>query len=121
MVAETVTFNTTAASLDDYCTFSFVNDRKAAKKAERFDIKTPSIKQKVAYLSGGNQQKVAVGMRPSIAADCDVYIFDEPTKGVDVGAKQEIFTLINIAKKATVLFIQPTRIQICYLLQTVCM
>ena len=36
MVAETVTFNTTAASLDDYCTFSFVNDRKAAKKAEEY-------------------------------------------------------------------------------------
>ena len=57
MVAETVTFNTTAASLDDYCTFSFVNDRKAAKKAEEYvkslSIKTPSIKQKVAYLSGG--------------------------------------------------------------------
>lgn len=102
LVAETVTFNTTAASLDDYCTFSFVNDRKAAKKAEEYvkslSIKTPSIKQKVAYLSGGNQQKVAVAKW--LAADCDVYIFDEPTKGVDVGAKQEIFTLINnIAKE----------------------
>ncbi len=102
LVAETVTFNTTAASLDDYCTFSFVNDRKAARKAEEYvkslSIKTPSIKQKVAYLSGGNQQKVAVAKW--LAADCDVYIFDEPTKGVDVGAKQEIFTLINnIAKE----------------------
>ena len=44
-------------------------------------------------LSGGNQQKVAVGKW--MAADCDVYIFDEPTKGVDVGAKQDIFRLIN--------------------------
>ena len=43
--------------------------------------------------SGGNQQKVAVGKW--LAADCDVYIFDEPTKGVDVGAKQDIFRLIN--------------------------
>lgn len=61
-------------------------------------IKTPSIKQKVAYLSGGNQQKVAVAKW--LAADCDVYIFDEPTKGDVVGAKQEIFTLINnIAKE----------------------
>ena len=97
LVAETVTFNTAAASLDDYCTLSFVNDVKAARRAEEFvkslSIKTPSVKQKVAYLSGGNQQKVAVAKW--LAADCDVYIFDEPTKGVDVGAKQDIFRLIN--------------------------
>ena len=102
LVAETVTFNTAAACLDDYCTLSFVNDLKAAKRAEEFvqslSIKTPSVKQKVAYLSGGNQQKVAVAKW--LAADCDVYIFDEPTKGVDVGAKQEIFTLINDIAKA---------------------
>lgn len=101
LVAETVTFNTAAACLDDYCTFSFVNDLKAAKRAKELvqslSIKTPSVKQRVAYLSGGNQQKVAVAKW--LAADCDVYIFDEPTKGVDVGAKQEIFRLINdIAK-----------------------
>lgn len=102
LVAETVTFNTAAACLDDYCTLSFVNDAKAANRAKEFvkslSIKTPSVKQKVAYLSGGNQQKVAVAKW--LAADCDVYIFDEPTKGVDVGAKQEIFTLINDIAKA---------------------
>lgn len=102
LVAETVTFNTAAACLDDYCTLSFVNDKKAADRAKEFvqslSIKTPSVKQKVAYLSGGNQQKVAVAKW--LAADCDVYIFDEPTKGVDVGAKQEIFTLINDIAKA---------------------
>lgn len=102
LVAETVTFNTAAACLDDYCTFSFVNDLKAAKRAkelvESLSIKTPSVKQRVAYLSGGNQQKVAVAKW--LAADCDVYIFDEPTKGVDVGAKQEIFHLINDIAKA---------------------
>ncbi len=102
LVAETVTFNTAAACLDDYCTLSFVNDTKAANRAKEFvkslSIKTPSVKQKVAYLSGGNQQKVAVAKW--LAADCDVYIFDEPTKGVDVGAKQEIFALINDIAKA---------------------
>ena len=101
-VAETVTFNISAACLGDFCTLSFVNDRKTAQKAKEYvqslSIKTPSIKQRVAYLSGGNQQKVAVAKW--LAADCDVYIFDEPTKGVDVGAKQEIFHLINqIAKE----------------------
>lgn len=102
LVAETVTFNTAAACLDKFCTFSFVNDLKAAKQAKEYveslSIKTPSVKQKVAYLSGGNQQKVAVAKW--LAADCDVYIFDEPTKGVDVGAKQEIFHLINEIAKA---------------------
>ena len=102
LVAETVEFNLAAASLDRYCHLTFVNGRATAKNAERFvkdlGVKTPSIKQKVANLSGGNQQKVVVGKW--LAADCDVYIFDEPTKGVDVGAKQEIFHLINqIAKE----------------------
>lgn len=102
LVAETVTFNLAAASLDRFCKLSFVNDAAAAKNAEKYvqelGVKTPSIRQKVAFLSGGNQQKVVVGKW--LAADCDVYIFDEPTKGVDVGAKQEIFRLINeIAKE----------------------
>ena len=71
--------------------------QKAKEYVQSLSIKTPSVKQRVAYLSGGNQQKVAVAKW--LAADCDVYIFDEPTKGVDVGAKQEIFHLINqIAK-----------------------
>ena len=102
LVAETVNFNLAAASLNRFCKLSFVNEHAAAKNAKKFveelTIATPSIRQKVAFLSGGNQQKVAVGKW--LAADSDVYIFDEPTKGVDVGAKQEIFRLINqIAKE----------------------
>ncbi|MDO9302951.1 MAG: ATP-binding cassette domain-containing protein, partial [Anaerolineales bacterium] len=49
--------------------------------------------QKLAFLSGGNQQKVAVGKW--LISNADIYIFDEPTKGVDVGAKHEIFELIG--------------------------
>ena len=102
LVAETVTFNVSAACLGKYCHASFVDDRKTAKVAEEYvkslSIKTPSVRQKVANLSGGNQQKVVVAKW--LNADADVYIFDEPTKGVDVGAKQEIFHLINeIAKQ----------------------
>ncbi|MCD8301011.1 MAG: sugar ABC transporter ATP-binding protein, partial [Clostridiales bacterium] len=97
LVNESVTFNLAAASLNQFSRLSFVNDRAAAKNAERYvkdlSIATPSVRQKVANLSGGNQQKVAVGKW--LSADCDIYIFDEPTKGVDVGAKQEIFKLIN--------------------------
>ena len=102
LVAETCVFNLAAASLDTYCKLGFVDTVKTAKNAQHYvddlGVKTPSIRQKVALLSGGNQQKVVVGKW--LAADCDVYIFDEPTKGVDVGAKMEIFRLINqIAKE----------------------
>ena len=77
------------------------NRKKANANAKEFveslGIATPTIHQVVRNLSGGNQQKVAVGKW--LAADSDLYIFDEPTKGVDVGAKQDIFRLINeIAK-----------------------
>ena len=101
LVAETCVFNLAAASLDSFCKLGFVDTVKTAKNAQHYvddlGVKTPSIRQKVALLSGGNQQKVVVGKW--LAADCDVYIFDEPTKGVDVGAKMEIFRLINqIAK-----------------------
>ena len=64
---------------------------------DQLEIRTPSVRQKVKFLSGGNQQKVAVGKW--LAAKCDLYIFDEPTKGVDVGAKQDIFRLINAIAK----------------------
>ena len=102
LVNETVSFNVTAASLDDYCTASFLNKRKidqaAQEYVEKLGIKTPSVSQLVRNLSGGNQQKVAVAKW--MAADCDLYIFDEPTKGVDVGAKQDIFHLIcEIARR----------------------
>ncbi len=101
LVDESVSFNLSAANLGDFCTFSFIDNKKVKRNAEKFvedlGIKTPSIKQEVRLLSGGNQQKVVVGKW--LGADSDIYIFDEPTKGVDVGAKQDIFRLINeIAK-----------------------
>ena len=102
LVEEDVSFNLSAACLSNFCTMSFINKKKTDANAEKYvkdlGVATPSIRQQVANLSGGNQQKVAVGKW--LAADCDVYIFDEPTKGVDVGAKQDIFRLINnIAKR----------------------
>ena len=56
-------------------------------------IKTPSLKQTVRNLSGGTQQKVVVGKR--LTAETEVLIFDEPTRGIDVGAKSEIYRLLN--------------------------
>ncbi len=102
MVGENVAFNLSAASLKKHSVASFLNRPSINANAKRFvkslGIVTPSITQVVKNLSGGNQQKVSVGKW--LAADCSVYIFDEPTKGVDVGAKREIFHLINdIAKQ----------------------
>ena len=102
LVHETVDFNLSAACLGKFCKLSFVNRAKTAANANHFveslGIKTPSIFQLVRNLSGGNQQKVVIGKW--LSADCDVYIFDEPTKGVDVGAKAEIFKLINAIAEA---------------------
>lgn len=78
-------------------TASVIDNKKERDNAEYYrkeiTIKTPSIKQLVKNLSGGNQQKVILGKW--LAADIDMLIFDEPTRGIDVGAKQEIYTLIN--------------------------
>ena len=97
LVDEPVAFNLVAASLSKYSNGIWLSKKKQLANADRFiesmEIKTPSPMQKVANLSGGNQQKVVVGKW--LAADCDVYIFDEPTKGVDVGAKTDIFRLIG--------------------------
>lgn len=97
LVDEPVSFNLAAADLPKYSNGMFLSRRKQLQNAQNYiqslGIKTPSASQLVAFLSGGNQQKVAVGKW--LAADCEVYIFDEPTKGVDVGAKHDIFQLIQ--------------------------
>jgi ribose transport system ATP-binding protein len=68
-------------------------DEIAGDFKERINIKTPSLLQKVINLSGGNQQKVVLAK--SLAAESDILIFDEPTRGIDVGAKQEIYHLMT--------------------------
>lgn len=98
LVGESVSTNLTAASLGDFSRgpgfIDFAAERRTVRKMiENLAIKTPGEQQKVGFLSGGNQQKVAVGKW--LIADADVYIFDEPTKGVDVGAKKDIFDLIG--------------------------
>jgi ribose transport system ATP-binding protein len=65
----------------------------AQKYKERINIKTPSLEQRVINLSGGNQQKVVLAK--ALAAESDVLIFDEPTRGIDVGTKQEIYQLMT--------------------------
>ncbi len=68
-------------------------DAIAQKYKERINIKTPSLLQQVINLSGGNQQKVVLAK--ALAAESDILIFDEPTRGIDVSAKQEIYHLMT--------------------------
>ncbi len=80
-----------------------ISGTREAEVCERFvesmRIKTPDLSQRVKNLSGGNQQKVSIGKW--LAADCDILIIDEPTVGVDVGAKQQIHQLIwDLAARA---------------------
>ena len=77
--------------------FGLVNRSKMRTTADQLvkmlAIKTPSLQQKVRNLSGGNQQKVIIGKW--LTADTNILIFDEPTRGIDVGAKSEIYHLLN--------------------------
>ena len=61
-------------------------------------IKTPSLDEVTAQLSGGNQQKVVIGKW--VNTDADIFIFDEPTRGIDVGAKIEVYHVMNDLVKA---------------------
>ncbi len=102
LVHENIETNLTLPTLEKYCKATFMDKKKIKSKAKEvidlIGIKTPSETQKVANLSGGNQQKVAIGKW--IISDADIYIFDEPTKGVDVGSKSDIYLLIGeLAKR----------------------
>ena len=94
---ETIRFNTTLANLDGVSTGSVLKRNEETKVAERYRealaIRTPSVFQKTVNLSGGNQQKVVLAKWLFTAPE--VLILDEPTRGIDVGAKYEIYTIIN--------------------------
>jgi ABC-type sugar transport system ATPase subunit len=89
--------NTALASLPRLSTFGWMRrstERSLAERyAKRLRLKTPSIDALTAGLSGGNQQKIALAKW--LARDCDVLLIDEPTRGVDVGAKAEIYQLLD--------------------------
>lgn len=94
---ESVSFNLGIASLKKRSHLSFLSCKKQEQNAqaqiEKLGIKTPSPEQRIELLSGGNQQKTVVGKW--LAASCQLYLFDEPTKGVDVGAKAELLQMIT--------------------------
>ena len=92
-----VLFNTTLICNKKFMSAGVMSGRKRREVAQEYKdalrIKVPSLNQMVINLSGGNQQKVVVAK--TLAADLDIIFFDEPTKGIDVGAKQEIYQLMN--------------------------
>ncbi len=92
-----VAANEALPNLDSYTSSGVINDSKIAhatkKYIEKIKIKTPGIHTLVRGLSGGNQQKVVLAKW--LERDCDILIFDEPTRGIDVGAKNEIYKLMN--------------------------
>ena len=97
VLGKTVAENSTLAALKEYVNGIFINKKKenevAKKYVEFLKTKTPSVDQLLVNLSGGNQQKVVISKW--LVQNCDILIFDEPTRGIDVGAKSEIYHLMN--------------------------
>ena len=97
VVQKTIAENTTMADLQNYMKGLFIDKKKEKKVAQEFvdslATKTPSVDQLVVNLSGGNQQKVVIAKW--LCKNSDILIFDEPTRGIDVGAKNEIYKLMN--------------------------
>ena len=94
---KTVSENTCMASLKEFRKGIFIDQKKCDAAAEvyvkKLKTKTPGVDTPTMSLSGGNQQKVVISKW--LIRDCDILIFDEPTRGIDVGAKSEIYQLMN--------------------------
>lgn len=112
--------NTTLAYLSDFCTAGYIKRRQEIKTTRKYiedlSIKTSGYRQLTKYLSGGNQQKVVLSRW--LNGNFTLGIFDEPTKGIDIQAKSEIYELIdNLAKEGkAVLFLSsylPELITMC--------
>jgi len=97
VVQKSVAENSTMASMENFIKGLFINKAKENKVAQEYveslATKTPGVDQLVVNLSGGNQQKVVIAKW--LIRNCDILIFDEPTRGIDVGAKNEIYKLMN--------------------------
>lgn len=97
VVQKTIAENSTMACLENYMKGLFINKKSEKEITQKYidslATKTPSVDQLVVNLSGGNQQKVVIAKW--LVKNCDILIFDEPTRGIDVGAKSEIYKLMN--------------------------
>ena len=92
-----VSDNTVLPSLENFTGGGFVKSKKIHEAVTEYvsmiNVKTPSDQTLIKSLSGGNQQKVVIAKW--LMRNCDILIFDEPTRGIDVGAKNEIYKLMN--------------------------
>jgi ribose transport system ATP-binding protein len=93
-----VATNVVMPSLGRFLSFCMLLKTRAIRDTarasiKRLQIRTPSEAQEVRYLSGGNQQKIVIAKW--LVRDCEILFFDEPTRGIDVGAKNEIYKLLN--------------------------
>ena len=97
VVQKSVNENTTLATMEQFTSGIFINKAKEKEVSEKYikelATKTPNGDQLVVNLSGGNQQKVVIAKW--LTRDSDILIFDEPTRGIDVGAKNEIYKLMS--------------------------
>lgn len=97
VLSESVKTNLILANIKKYRRGPLLNhpeiNRVSQENVDTLRIKTPTIDEVVVQLSGGNQQKVVIGKW--INTDADIYIFDEPTRGIDVGAKIEVYNVMN--------------------------
>lgn len=97
VLEESVSRNLSLVNLRKFAKNLLINDRGVKEQAETtvdaLKIKTPSIEAQVINLSGGNQQKVVIGKW--LNTDSHIFIFDEPTRGIDVGAKLEVYHVMN--------------------------
>jgi ribose transport system ATP-binding protein len=89
--------NASVSMLKDLIVNGFISgkkeDRRTMEIVQKYDIKTPALNKEIKFLSGGNQQKVIIGR--SMGCKPKILIFDEPTKGIDVGTKTEIYRLMK--------------------------
>lgn len=97
VLQESIRNNVILANMKGFTSGLFLNDKKISEATEAnirdLCIKTPSADEIVGQLSGGNQQKVVIGKW--VNTDADIFIFDEPTRGIDVGAKIEVYNVMN--------------------------
>ena len=97
MLQKSVTENSVISSVDDFIKGGLISDTKMREESEHYNkllrTKTPSMEQLLKNLSGGNQQKVIIARW--LMKNSDIFIFDEPTRGIDVGAKSEIYALMD--------------------------
>lgn len=97
LLNQSIAWNITLSSLKKLSKATVINKRKEKEIAQDYQqklaIKTPSLQQSLKNLSGGNQQKVVVAK--VLATNAEILIFDEPTRGIDVKAKHEIYCLIR--------------------------